>query len=59
MINLDLRELYGCENAKELIDAIEACKSVGMSDEDINEILERSRTKKKETEVLNNEYFRY
>ncbi len=47
LINIELCELYGCENAKELIDAIEACKSIGMSDEEINATLERSRTKKR------------
>lgn len=55
MIDLELRELYGCENAMELIDGIEACKSIGMSDEDINAVLERSKTKKRETEVVKNE----
>lgn len=43
MINLELGQLYGCKNYKELLDAIDNLKSIGMSDEEINEIIERSK----------------
>lgn len=43
MINLELGQLYGCNNQNELLDTIDMLKAIGMSDEDINEILNRSK----------------
>lgn len=43
MINLELGQLYGCNNQNELLDAIDNLKAIGMSDEEINKILERSK----------------
>ena len=42
MINLELGNNYGCDNQDELLTTIESLKSMGMSDEEINEILNRS-----------------
>lgn len=43
MITIDLRESYGCENQKELMQTIQELQSMGMSDEKIQKILERSK----------------
>lgn len=43
MINLELGELYGFENEEELMDGIKEMQSVGMDDDFINGILERSK----------------
>lgn len=45
MINLELGNDYGCDNPDELLATIESLKSMGMSDEEINEILIRSNDK--------------
>lgn len=45
MINLKLGELYGFETQAELIEAIDNCKSIGMTDDAINAVLERSERK--------------
>ena len=43
---MTLGELYGFNNWGELWKAIELLKSMGMSDDEINRMLERSETKK-------------
>lgn len=45
MINLELGNNYGCDNQDELLAIIESLKSMGMSDEEINKILNRSNDK--------------
>jgi DNA-binding transcriptional MerR regulator len=45
MINFELGNNYGCDNQDELLATIESLKSMGMSDEEINEILNRSNDK--------------
>ena len=45
MINLELGNNYGCDNQDELLATIESLKSMGMSDEEVNEILNRSDDK--------------
>lgn len=42
MINLELGNDYGCDNQDELLATLKSLKSMGMSDEEINEILNRS-----------------
>jgi len=42
-IKLELGELYGCEDIKELMRAIDCMKKMNFSDEQINEVLERSK----------------
>ena len=46
MICMKLGELYGFDAWEELWEAIETIRSMGMSDEEINKMLERSETKK-------------
>ena len=43
MINIELGELYGMDNVKELMQTIEELRSMGMSDAEIQVILERSK----------------
>lgn len=43
MINIELGEYYGCENEKEMMEAINTCRELGMSDAEINEVLKRSK----------------
>lgn len=43
MINIELGEYYGCENEKEMMEAINTCREHGMSDAEINEVLKRSK----------------
>ena len=45
MINLELGNNYDCDNQDELLATLESLKSMGMSDEEINEILNRSDDK--------------
>ena len=45
MINLELGNNYGCDNQDELLATIESLKSMGMFNEEINEILNRSNDK--------------
>ena len=46
MICMELGELYGFDNWEDLWEAVENIRSMGLSDEEINKILERSKTKK-------------
>lgn len=48
MLNLELGELYGLSSLEELLSTINELQELGFSDERINEILNRSRTKNKE-----------
>jgi len=45
MIYLELGNNYGCDNQDELLATIESLKSMGMSDDEIDEILNRSDDK--------------
>lgn len=47
MINLEIGELYGMESEKELMEAIQSCRNMGMSDEAIQAILDRSKEENK------------
>ena len=47
MVCMKLGELYGFDNWEELWKAVELLKLLGFSDEEINEVLERSETKQK------------
>ena len=42
-IKLELGNLYGMDSIDDLMRTIENLRSIGMSDDDINKILERSR----------------
>ena len=50
MINIELGELYGMDNVKELMQTIEELRSMGMSDAEIQVILERSKEQTNETD---------
>ena len=52
MICMKLGELYGFDTWEELWKAIELVKSMGMTDEEINKMLERSETKKESDNEL-------
>lgn len=43
MINIELGELYGMDNVKELMQTIKELQDMGMSDSEIQAILERSK----------------
>ena len=43
MINLELGELYGMDSIKELMQTIKELQDMGMSDSEIQAILERSK----------------
>lgn len=45
MINLELGELYGMDNVKELMQTIKELQDMGMSDSEIQAILKRSKNK--------------
>ena len=45
MITLEIGQLYGMNNEKELMQIIKELKNTGMSDNDIQIILDRSKTK--------------
>jgi len=45
MINIELGELYGMDNVKELMQTIKELQDMGMSDSEIQAILERSKNK--------------
>ena len=47
MINIELGELYGMDSIKELMQTIEELRSMGMSDAEIQAILERSKEQTK------------
>lgn len=46
MIKLDLGQLYGMDSMKEVMSTIEELKNMGMSDAEIQAILDRSREQK-------------
>lgn len=46
MITLELGQLYGMNSTKEVMTTIEELKNIGMSDADIQAILDRSREQK-------------
>ena len=48
MLNLELGELYGMDSWDDVLDAIALLKEQGWSDSEIQEALDRSKTKKKE-----------
>ena len=43
MITLEMSQLYGMDNEKELMQTINELKNMGMSDNDIQDILDRSK----------------
>ena len=45
MINLEFGELYGMDSVKEVMRTIKELQDMGMSDSEIQEILERSKNK--------------
>ena len=47
MINLEPNELYGLRNEKELHEAIQTLQEMGMTDKQINKILEDSKEDKR------------
>lgn len=47
-IKLEMGELYGMNNIIEVIEAITDLKMIGMSDDDIQKVLERSKERKEE-----------
>ena len=47
MINLEIGELYGMESERELMEAIQSCRTIGMSDAQIQAILDRSKEENK------------
>lgn len=47
MINLELGNNYECDSQDELLATIESLKSMGMSDDEINEILDKSNQNNK------------
>lgn len=49
LLKLKLGELYGCDSIEELMEAIVLMQSMGMSDEELNKMLERSEQGKKES----------
>lgn len=42
-IKIELGELYGCKDISELMHSIDCMKKMGFSDDEINEVLERSK----------------
>ncbi len=49
MITLELGQLYGMDSEKELMQTIKELKNTGMSDGDIQSILDRSKTESEES----------
>ena len=47
MITLELGQLYGMDSEKELMQTIKELKNTGMSDGDIQAILDRSKTERR------------
>ncbi|MBO7451348.1 MAG: hypothetical protein J6U54_13370 [Clostridiales bacterium] len=47
MLNLELGELYGMDSWDDVLDAIALLKEQGWSDSEIQEALDRSKTKKR------------
>lgn len=50
MLKLKLGELYGFDSIEELMEAIDNMQSMGMSEEELNKMLERSEQGKKESD---------
>lgn len=50
MITLEMGQLYGMDSKKELMQTIKELKNIGMSDDDIQVILDRSKA---ESEINN------
>ena len=50
MITLELGQLYGMDSEKELMQTIKELKNTGMSDGDIQVILDRSKTESEDKE---------
>lgn len=48
MLTLELGELYGMDSYEDLMDAIKELKERGWSDSEIQEVLDRSKTKSEE-----------
>ena len=48
MITLEMGQLYGMNNEKELMQTIKELKNTGMSDNDIQVILDRSKAESEE-----------
>ena len=46
-VNLELGELYGMNSIDEVMQTINDLKEMGMTDEEINEVLERSKNNHK------------
>lgn len=50
MITLDMGQLYGMNNEKELMQTIKELKNTGMSDGDIQVVLNRSKSESENNE---------
>jgi DNA-binding transcriptional MerR regulator len=48
MISIEMGELYGMTSPEELIEAIDFLKNMGMSDAQIQEVLDRSKEGKEQ-----------
>jgi transcriptional/translational regulatory protein YebC/TACO1 len=48
MISIDLCQFYGTDSEKELMTAIEELRKIGMPDDDIQGILDRSKGESKD-----------
>lgn len=48
MLKLVIGELYGMDNIEQLMSTIQDMRNLGMSDEEIQEVLDRSKTPNKE-----------
>lgn len=49
MISLEMGELYGMESERKLMEAIQSCRNMGMSDAQIQALLDRSKEGKIDT----------
>lgn len=54
MISIELGELYGMDTPEELIKAIDSLKNHGMTDAEIQEVLDRSKEGKDKDRNENN-----
>lgn len=50
MITLEIGQFYGMSNEKELMQTIKELKNIGMSDDDIQAILNRSKLESEDKE---------
>lgn len=48
MLKLVIGELYGMDNIEQLMSTIQDMRNIGMSDDEIQEVLDRSKTSNKE-----------